>query len=303
MIMDKRKTNISFKKNELNLKRDFGAWLLVIPSVFLLYLCVWRPMFMGASMAFYDMKGYTRETFVGLENFRTVFRDANFIRVLGNTCQYVLWSLLLGYFPPVILAIMLNEVLHMKKAMNFCVYLPSIIPGIVTAMMWYLLYYPDTSGLLNMILSLIGIEPLQWLQNSKHTIMLISVSMAWGGIGSTAIFYLASLQGINQELYEAAVIDGAGVFKRAVHITIPQISGVMLLFLVRQIIGVFQVMEQPLTMTGGGPDYASTSIALQQYRYGFVYFQVGNAMALGLITFLILIVLTALYMYLQKKQS
>ncbi|MEG2583893.1 MAG: sugar ABC transporter permease, partial [Oscillospiraceae bacterium] len=141
----------------------------------------------------------------------------------------------------------------------------------------------------------------QWLQDKNLTIPLIITSMTWRGCGATMIMYLATLQGVNQELYEAATIDGAGFFVKLRYITFPYISPIMALLLVRQIIGVFQVMVEPMTMTGGGPNNASVSLGLQGYNYAFVYFQPERALALGVITFVILMGVTAYYFKINKK--
>jgi len=125
--------------------------------------------------------------------------------------------------------------------------------------------------------------------------------MTWKGCGSTAIVYLASLQGINQELYEAATIDGAGIFKRLQKITIPQIAPIVILLFVRQIIGVFQVMSEPLIMTDGGPNNASMSLNLYSYFAAFRQFQPGRALAMGTITFVILIIVTMFYFKVKDK--
>ena len=113
--------------------------------------------------------------------------------------------------------------------------------------------------------------------------------------------YFAALQGVSRELYEAATLDGAGILQRIRYVTVPQISGLLLLTFVNQIIGVFQVLEQPMTMTGGGPNGASISIGYQLYKYGFVSGRVGHAMALGVIIFVILLVMTVFYFKLEKR--
>lgn len=127
--------------------------------------------------------------------------------------------------------------------------------------------------------------------------------MTWRGFGSTAIIYLASLQGVNNELYEAATLDGAGVLGRVRYITFPQISNIIGLMFIMQIIGVFQIMYEPLTMTDGGPNNASMSLMLQGYFYGFRYFEAGRSMAVSTITFFILVMLTAVYFKVNKDRE
>lgn len=284
-------------------KIKWAAWLLILPSLILLYFLVWRPVISGIFLSFFDLQNYAPVKFIGLDNYIRVIGDTRFLQTLGNTFQYVFWSLLLGYLPPIILAIMINELIHFKGLFKFAMYFPSIIPGVAVSLIWYFMYYPTQAGLLNTIGALFGREPFVWLQNSSFTIPLIVLSLTWKGCGSTMIMYLATLQGINQELYEATKIDGANAWKRVTTITIPQIWPMMALYLVQQIISVFQIMQEPLLMTGGGPNNASLSLALQGYNYAFLYFQPENALALGTVTFLILLLLTFVYMGMNKKMA
>lgn len=282
-------------------KRDISAWMLILPALLLIYLCVLRPQIMGTYWSFFDMKGYKVQGFVGLENYKAVIKDSMFMKTLWNTCKYVLWSIVIGYFLPIIIAVLLNEIVHLRNTYRVLIYFPSILPAAGVTLLWYLVYYPDAGGLLNMIGGFFGMEPYMWLQDSRWTILYIIISMTWSGCGSSVIYYFAALQGVNRELYEAAIIDGAGFVRRIRTITLPHISGISLLFLVRQIIGVFSVMEQPLQMTDGGPNGASMSLGLLAYRYGFVSIKADQAMAIGVIMFLILAVVTCFYFYLDKK--
>ena len=133
-----------------------------------------------------------------------------------------------------------------------------------------------------------------------ETIPLIVMTMTWKGFGGTAIMYLASLQGVNQELYEAAIMDGAGIFKRIFHITLPSIYPIISLMFIMQIIGVFQVMYEPMMMTSGGPNNASMSLLLLGYQYGFTYMKAGHSMAVSSITFVIILALVMVYFRVQK---
>lgn len=295
------KTNKKSKTSRCPTKRDISAWVLILPALLLIYLCILRPQILGTYWSFFDMKGYKIQEFVGLENYKTVLADSMFVKTLWNTCKYVLWSVVIGYFLPIIIAILLNEIVHLRNTYRVLIYFPSILPAAGVALLWYLVYYPDVGGLLNMIGGFFGMEPYVWLQDSRWTILFIIISMTWSGCGSSVIYYFAALQGVSRELYEAAIIDGAGFVRRIRTITLPHISGISLLFLVRQIIGVFSVMEQPLQMTDGGPNGASMSLGLLAYRYGFVSIKPDLAMAIGVIMFLILAVVTCFYFYLDKK--
>lgn len=285
------------------IKKDFDAWILMLPMIIILYLFVWRPTVLGGVWSFFKMRAYTVGDFCGLDNYRLVITHTQFLPMLWNTIKYVLWSLVIGFLPPLFIAIMMNEIIHFKSLFRLIIYIPAIIPGIAAMLMWYFIYYPDKTGLLNMVLAWFGAKPYQWLNNPHFTIIGIVIYTTWKGFGSTMLLYFAALQSVSVELYEAALIDGAGPFKRLWNVTRPAIEGLLLLNLVRQIISVFQIMEQPLAMTGGGPNGASTSLSYQLYQYGFNSGGkgTGQAMALGVIIFLILIVFTVFYFKLNKK--
>lgn len=280
---------------------DVRAWVLLLPTALILYFFMIRPIAIGFWYSLHEMQGFTVKEFIGLGNYKIALSDTQFPRVLMNTIQYVLWSFVIGFIPPIVIAIMLNEMVHFKGWFKFSIYFPVIVPVVASTLLWYYMYLPDGSGLLNALLSKFGIEPQGWLQNSALTIPLIIITSTWKGCGGSMILYLAALQGVNQELYEAAVIDGAGFLKRIFYVTLPQIMGIILLSAVRQIIAVFQIMAEPLTMTGGGPNGASMSIALWSYRTAFIEFNTGTSLAISAVTFLLLIVFTMFYFYVERK--
>lgn len=291
------------QNRRLRFRNELDAWILFLPSIIVLYLMIWRPTVLSVVWSFFKMKAYTPGSFCGLENFRKVVTHTQFFPTLWNTVKYVVWSLALGYLPPLIIAVIINEMVYFKSGFRILIYLPMVIPGIAAMLMWYYIYYPDQTGLLNMLLVKMGMQPYGWLNNPSFAIPGIVIYATWKAFGGTMLLYYAAVQGTSSELYEAALIDGAGPWKRAWHVTRPQIEGIMLLNFVSQIIGVFQIMQEPLAMTGGGPDGASASLGYQLYQYGFNSGSkgTGQAMALSVIIFLILIVFTVFYFRLNKR--
>ncbi|MDD6483161.1 MAG: sugar ABC transporter permease [Clostridiales bacterium] len=284
-------------------RNNVDAWILLIPAVIVLYLMIWRPTVLGTVWSFFKMRGYSIGEFCGLDNYRMVITHTQFLPTLWNTVKYVLWSLVLGYLPPLLLAVIINEMVHFNNGFRSIIYLPAVIPGIAAMLMWSYVYYPDQTGLLNVILMKLGLEPYTWLTNPNFAIPGIVIYCTWKAFPGTMLLYYASIQSVSTELYEAAIIDGAGMLNRAWNVTRPQIAGTLLLCLVNQIIAVFQIMQEPLAMTGGGPNGASISLGYQLYKYGFASGgkATGQAMALGVIIFLILLVLTIFYFRLNKK--
>lgn len=289
------------KLNQSKMKRNAAAWLLAVPSVFLFFFMVWRPIGQGAVLSFFKLENYKPVEFAGIANYKDVMGDTLFFKTLANTFQYVMWSFIIGFLPPIILAIMINEVVHLKGFIKFALYFPAIVPSVAVSMIWYFMLQPNESGIFNMALSSLGFPMSTWLQNKNLTIPLIILSMTWKSCGSTMILYLATLGGVSQEQYEAAKLDGAGLFSKIRYITLPSIAPVTLLLAIQQIIGVFQVMIEPMTMTDGGPNNASISLALQAYKYAFTYFQPERSLALGFTMFVLLMAFNFIYFKLDKK--
>ena len=142
-----------------------------------------------------------------------------------------------------------------------------------------------------------------WLQNSKWIIPYIIIAMTWKGAGSTALIYMAGISSINADLYEAATIDGAGIFQRVIHITLPQIFSLAKTMLILQIISVFQILYEPLIITNGGPNNASISILMLVYKRAFEYYNFSEASALSVIICIILIILSAIYSILTRSKD
>ncbi|MHB1627685.1 MAG: carbohydrate ABC transporter permease [Bacilli bacterium] len=285
----------------LRWRRSVLAWLLAIPTLIVFAIFIWQPIVSEVYDSFFNLQGFAPSNFIGLQNYTNVMQNTTFVQTLFNTVWYVLWSLIIGWPVPIITALLINEMRRFQGFFKFAVYFPAMIPSIASYMLWEFVYDASPRGLLNLLLHALGFPPSQWLQNAGLTIPLIVVTMTWAGFGGTTLLYLASLQGVNPELYEAASIDGAGVFRRLWHVAIPQIASVILILVVLQIIGVFQTYLQPMVMTGGGPNNASMTLLLQSYDYAFRYFQVGKSMAIGVMTLVILLGVSALYFRLAKK--
>ena len=289
------------KFNIVKLKSNLSGWVLILPTVLFFTFLVWRPILVGIGYSFFDLRGFEPLKFVGLKNYAQVLNDTNFLRTLKNTVMYVVWSLIIGLPLPFVAAVMLNEMLHAKQYFKISTYLPCVLPGMATYLLWKLIYGEGTNGLINSLLYFIGVKPLPFLASETAVIPLIVIMMSWQGFGGTMIMYLATLQGVDSSLYEAARIDGAGFWKRITTVTFPHCRGIILLLAVRQIISVFSVTEQPMVMTGGGPGGASMTLGLTNYYYAFKYGAMQKSLALGVITFMILIGLTVVYFVLDKK--
>lgn len=297
------KTAAARHKIAVRIRKDIVAWLLILPSVILFTVFFWQPIVSSVRLSFYKTQGFEATNFVGLDNYIKVFSDSNFLQALINSVKYVFWSILLGLPLPIISAILLNEMRRTKGLFRMGVYFPCMVPGIATAFMWAIMMDSGSTGLFNIILQSLGLEPSQWLQNSSMTIPLIVMTMVWRSFGSNTILYLANLQSVNTELYEAAELDGAGIFRKIIHITLPHMKGLIKVLAVLQIINVFKVFQEPLAMTSGGPGNASVSLAMVSYQYAFNYFQIDRSVAMSVVICIMLTIFTTIYFKITAEED
>jgi multiple sugar transport system permease protein len=277
-------------------RRNAAGALFLLPALILFGFFVWYPIVYGFVLSFQDnsLFGGTPASWVGWGNFQRVIADHLFAIAWGNTLKYSLYGLLFGYGIPVVLAIAINELRYGKAYFRLAFYLPVIIPPLVTVFLWRYMYTPD-GGLLNGLLGLVDIGKQPWLQSPATAIQSLVVVTTWANAGGTMLIYLAALQSIPAELYEAAELDGASIGRRIWHVTLPQIRGVMLIMLILQLIATFQIFTEPFTLTDGGPVNATTTIMLLIYNYAFQNADLGAASALSVILFLVLVALSLGY--------
>ncbi|MBE5957523.1 MAG: sugar ABC transporter permease [Lachnospiraceae bacterium] len=275
----------------------------MLPALVLFGFFVWEPLLESVRLSLYSARGVELQEFVGLKNYATVLHNVSFKAAFLNTFKYIAWSLIIGFVVPIILAIFISETVRGKSLFRIAVYFPNMIPGMAVSLLWVYFFKPGETGVLNILLSKIGIEPQVWLNNAAWVVPLIIIAMTWKSAGSTSLIYMAGISGINPEYYEAAAIDGAGVFQRIFHITLPCILDLGKTMLILQVIAVFQILYEPLVLTNGGPNNASLSIMLLVYRYAFRDYNYPCAAALSVIICIVLIALSGLYMKLTKKKE
>lgn len=284
-------------------KRDLMGWLIMIPSIVLFTFFVWEPLLESVRLSLYTAKGVELQDFVGFQNYIEVINDVNFKAAFLNTFKYIGWSLIIGFFVPIVVAVFISETVRLKSFFRFAVYFPNMVPGMAVALLWVYFFKPGETGVLNILLGKCGIEPSVWLNNAALVIPLIVIALTWKGAGSTSLIYMAGISGINPEYYEAAAIDGAGIWSRIFHVTIPCILSLGKTMLILQVISVFQILYEPLVLTNGGPNNASLSIMLLVYKYAFRNYDYPNAAALSVIICIVLILLSGLYMKLTRKRN
>jgi multiple sugar transport system permease protein len=276
--------------------------MILLPAVVLFSLFSWWPILRGLVIAFQKTNLITT-SWVGWENFTRVLADPLLGQALANTALYAGLALVIGFPVPIFFAVVLAEMRRARRISSFLVFLPTVIPPVVSILLWQVFYDPSARGLFNSILGVVGIGPLPWLQSPSTAMVSIVLVATWGAFGSTAIIYVATLLSIDTQLYEAAEIDGAGIFRRVWHITLPQMRGTILLLLLLQLIGTFQVFTEPFLLTGGGPNNSTVTLLMLIYRYAFIYGSFGQAAALSLMLAVGLSIFAAAYLWLSRKWS
>jgi multiple sugar transport system permease protein len=245
-------------------------------------------------------------TWVGFANFGTVIHDPLFPVAVRNTAYFALLALIFGYPIPLICAVLMSEVRSRRGIYSALAYLPVVIPPVVAVLLWKTFYDPSPAGVFNTVLGWFGLGPYPWLQSQQWAMPSLVLESTWANAGGTVIIYLAALTGVNHELYEAASVDGAGLFKKIWHITLPQIRTILLVTMILQIIGTAQVFLEPYLFTSGGPANATLTVLLMIYNYAFGNSLGGNygaATALSLMLAGFLAVFSLIYLRLTRSWS
>ena len=280
------------------------AWLIMLPGLLLMTFFVWEPLLESIRMSLYKTENIELVEFVGFKNFISVMGKSNFLQALLNTFSYTFWSLLIGFALPILLAMLIGETVRGKGFFRTAAYLPNMLPGLAVIILWSAFFSGEKSGVLNILLSKIGVARQSYLTRSDWVVPIIISIATWKGAGATALIYMAGMAGVNPELYEAAAIDGASVWQRVFHILLPAIRKLAGTLLILQIISVFQIMYEPMVLTKGGPDNASLSLMQLMWQYAFGgSMDYGKASAVAVIVTLILLGMTLIYTYFNNKES
>ena len=283
---------------------NIKSWLIMLPGLLLMTFFVWEPLFESIRMSLYKTRNVELVRYIGLDNFISVMSKDDFLQALTNTFTYTFWSLLIGFGLPILLALLIGETRRGKGFFRTAAYLPNMLPGLAVIILWSAFFSGEKSGVLNILLGRLGLPPQSYLTNYRLVIPIIIVIATWKGAGATALIYMAGMSGINAELYEAAAIDGATVWQRVVHILLPAIRKLAGTLLILQIISVFQIMYEPMVLTKGGPDNASLSLMQLMWQYAFGgSMNYGKASAVAVIVTIILLLMTAVYSYFNRKES
>lgn len=280
--------------------------LFLLPMLVIFGVFSWWPIVRSVVMSFQHTNLVSPPTWVGWDNFVQVANDPLFWTAVGNTAWFALLALILGYPIPLIAAVLMSEVKRAKGLYSALAYLPVVVPPVVAVLLWKFFYDARPTGVFNTILGWVGIPPQPWIQDATQAMPSLVVEATWAAAGGTIIIYLAAITGVSPELYDAAEVDGASIWRKIWHVTLPQLRGVLLITLILQIIGTAQVFLEPFLFTSGGPVNSTVTILLLIYRYAFqnsLGGDYGAATALSLMLAAFLAVLSLVYFRLTKSWS
>lgn len=266
-------------------------YLFVFPAVAFFLVFTVYPVISSLLLSFQTREG-SEYVFSGLENYIRLFQDGLFYKALGNTFLILIIQVPIQLFLAVIIAVALNsQFVKMKSFFRVAFFMPAIT-ALVASSIIFMIMLDENYGLVNYLLSLVGVEPIAWLSDPFWAKVALMVAITWRWTGYNMVIFLAGLQNIPGSLYEAAEIDGASKLKQFFYITLPQLKPIFVFTFVLSTIGTLQLFDEPYILTDGGPNNATLTITLYLYENGFQYFDFGYASAIAYVLVLIIGVLS-----------
>ncbi|OIK11889.1 lactose ABC transporter permease [Bacillus sp. MUM 116] len=273
-----------------------APYFFIGPALLLLVVFTVYPVISSLILSFQEVRG-VEKTFVGFANYTRLFHDPVFYKSLLNTFEILIVQVPFMLFLSLLIAVGLHSSMVKAKAFFRISYFMPAITALVAASIVFMILLDEHFGLVNYFLSFFGFKPIHWLTSpfwAKASVILV---MTWRWTGYNMVIFLAGLQNIPSELYEAASIDGAGKVKQFFMITVPQLKPVFIFTVVMSTIGTLQLFDEPFILTHGGPNNATMTITLYLYETGFKFFDFGYASAIAYV----LVLITAVISWIQMK--
>ncbi|MFF8916515.1 carbohydrate ABC transporter permease [Streptomyces sp. NPDC015032] len=268
-------------------RRRRAGMLMVAPALLHASLWIGLPVVASVVLAFTKYDVLTAPQFVGLDNFREMLDDAVFRKSIVNTVVYTFFTVPFGMLLGLLVALALHTGLKARGIFRTAVFLPQITATVAIALVWLWIYNPG-NGLLNTLLSFLGIDGPAWLASTSWAMPSVILVGIWQGIGMKMLIYLAALQSLPKELYEAASVDGASKVRQFFSITLPLLKPATFFVLITSMISAFQSFDQIYILTDGGPANSTTMMTYEIYKSAFREFRVGYACAQSLVLFVLL---------------
>jgi multiple sugar transport system permease protein len=281
------------------------AWSFLTPMIVYFLVMTLVPLIFLFAISFTEWNIISPPKWVGLRNIQKIFSSYDnwfYIKIIGRTFLYAIGILFLNIVGGFFIALVLNQDLRFKGVFRTMWYLPSVFSGAVIALLLKIYLNASTTGVLNMVLAKFGIAPVDWLNNNFWTPIITVLFPVWMGIGFTVIFFLAGLQGVDINLYDAAKIDGANDLQLLRHITVPQMAPMLLFISVTGLIGSMQMWEVPKLMTAGGPRYMTYTLLYSIQNDSFAALDMGMGTAQSLVLFIMLLAFIGWQLNRYRKQ-
>ncbi|MFE7242273.1 carbohydrate ABC transporter permease [Streptomyces sp. NPDC057582] len=268
-------------------RRQRAGMLMVAPALLHASLWIGLPVVASVVLAFTKYDVLTAPQFVGLDNFSEMMGDAVFRKSIVNTVIYTFFTVPFGMMLGLLVALALHTGLKARSIYRTAVFLPQVTATVAIALVWLWIYNPG-NGLLNTLLSFLGIDGPAWLASTSWAMPSVILVGIWQGIGMKMLIYLAALQSLPKELYEAASVDGASKVRQFFSITVPLLKPATFFVLITSMISAFQSFDQIYILTDGGPANSTTMMTYEIYKSAFREFRVGYACAQSLVLFVLL---------------
>ncbi|MFB5678058.1 carbohydrate ABC transporter permease [Paenibacillus terreus] len=282
-----------------NRQRTLAGYLFISPQLIGLLIFSLFPVVYAFVLSFMNWDGFGARTFVGVANFMYQFHNPDFWIAIKNTVYYMVLVIPSSIILSLLIAVGLNKV-RGKELYRVFYFMPVVTSSVSIGVIWMWILNGDF-GILNLLLSYIGINGPDWLTDTNWVIPSIAMLSIWSGLGNNMVIFLAGLQGISRSYYEAAEIDGASRFKQFLNITLPLLSPTTFFIAIMSVIGSFQVFDQAFVMTNGGPAKASYTLVYHIYQEGFIDFKMGQSAASAMILFVIILIFTLIQFKMSKR--
>ncbi|MFF0267945.1 carbohydrate ABC transporter permease [Kribbella sp. NPDC004536] len=276
------------------------AWLFILPSLIGFLIFTAGPVVAAGVISLLNWNLFSAPTWAGLHNFARLGPDPTFWSALGNTVYFTLVSVPLTILVSLALALLLNQGVRRIAVFRSLLLLPYATITVAVAFVWIWLYIPH-DGLVNAVLGWFGIDGPSWLISDNWAMPALILMSVWKSFGFGMVVFLAGLQAIPQQLYEAGRVDGTSTWNSFRHITLPMLSPALFFVVVTSVIGSFQVFDQALIMTNGGPGSRTTTLVMYIYRTGFENYDQGYAAAQSLVLFAFIVIITAGQFLFQRR--
>jgi multiple sugar transport system permease protein len=277
-------------------QQNFAGLIFILPALIGTLIFIVIPVFCSFGLSFTKWDLLNPIELVGLENYKTLFHDALFYKILLNTVVFALSTSILGVIIPLVLANILNSKIRGSEFFKTAYFLPFITPMVVIGIVWGWIFDPNI-GLLNNLLHL----HINWLYDSKFAMPALIMVSVWKLIGYNMIIFLSALSAVSQSLFEASKIDGANAFQTFKNVTVPVLSPTIFFVVIVTAISSFQVFDLIYLMTQGGPFDSTNVLVYAIYKNAFEYFNVGYSCSIAYVLFVIILILTLIQWALRKK--